>query len=112
MTTLTIASQPPPLRTDALGTIRVGNTRVSLDVVIMAFKAGASAEEIVHRFPTLDLGDVYAVIGFYLHNETAVDAYLAAQEQDADAIRKQIEARQHPDALRARLLSLRAQHEP
>ena len=109
MTTLTIAAQSPPLRTDIGGTMRIGNTRVSLDVVIAAFLAGASAEQITHRFPTLDLADVYTVIGFYLHNQEAVEAYLAAQEQEAEEIRKQIETRQQPDALRARLLALRAQ---
>ena len=112
MTTLTIASQTPPLQTDARVRFRVGSTRVSLDVVIAAFQAGASAEEITHRFPTLDLADVYTVIGFYLHNQEAVDAYLAAQEQEAvTRFRKQIETRQQPDALRARLLALRAQRQ-
>src|SRR5438046_2211471 len=109
--TLTITAQPPPLRTDARGTIRVANTRVSLDVVITAFLAGASDEEIAHRFHTLDLGDVYAAIAFYLHNQADVDAYLAEQQREADAIRQEIEARQHPDALRARLLELRAQRQ-
>src|SRR4051812_4406274 len=107
--TITITAQTPPLKTDGHGTIRVGNTRVSLDVVVAAFQSGASAEEIVQWFPTLDLGDVYAAIAYYLHNKDAVDAYLAEQEREAGEIRKRIEARQHPDTLRARLLELRAQ---
>ena len=107
--TLTISTPPVPLRVDAQGTVRVGNTRISLDVVVDAFKAGASAEEIGQEFPTLDLGDVYAALAFYLHNQAAVDTYLAEQEREAAEIRRQVEARQHPDPLRARLLALRAQ---
>jgi len=100
-----------PLRTDPSGTLRVGTTRVSLDVIVAAFNAGSSPEEIVHRFPTLDLGDVYAVIGYYLHNQAAVDRYLTEQQRDAATIRQDIEARQHPDPLRAKLLAARAQRD-
>ena len=107
--TLAITAQPVPLRADAQGTIRVGQTRVSLDLVVVAFQQGASAEEIVQAWPTLDLGDVYAVLAFYLHNQAAVDAYLTEQQREAEAIRQEITARQHPDPLRARLLALRGQ---
>ncbi len=106
---LAITTQPVPLRADAQGTIRVGQTRVSLDLVVAAFQQGASAEEIVQAWPTLDLGDVYAVLAFYLHNQAAVDSYLREQQREAEAIRQEITARQHPDPLRERLLALRAQ---
>jgi uncharacterized protein (DUF433 family) len=106
--TITMTPQQVPLRTDPQGTLRVGRTRVSLDIVLTAFQAGASPEEIVHQLPVLDLGDVYAVIAFYLHNQAAVEAYLVAEQQAAAAIRQEIEARQQPDPLRARLLALRA----
>ncbi|MDQ2809199.1 MAG: DUF433 domain-containing protein [Chloroflexota bacterium] len=109
--TLTVPTQMLPLQTDAAGTWRVGATRVSLDVVLAAFNAGIHPEEIVQRFPTLDLGDVYAIIGYYLHNQAFVDRYLAEQQAAADAIRRDIEARQHPDPLRAKLLAARAQHD-
>jgi len=107
--TLAITAQPVPLRADVQGTIRVGQTRVSLDLVVVAFQQGASAEEIVQAWPTLDLGDVYAVLAFYLHNQAAVDSYLTEQQREAEAIRQEITARQHPDPLRARLLALRQQ---
>jgi hypothetical protein len=51
---------PPPLRTDADGIVRIGGIRVPLETVVSAFDRGAAAEEIVMRFPTLDLSDVYA----------------------------------------------------
>ena len=35
-----------PLETDGDGVVRVGNTRVTLDTIIMALTDGATAEEI------------------------------------------------------------------
>src|SRR5690242_17883308 len=107
--TLAITAQPVPLHADAQGRIRVSQTRVSLDLVVAAFQPGASAEEIVQAWPTLDLGDVYAVLAFYLHNQATVDAYLTEQQQEAEAIHQEIMARRHPNPLRARLLALRGQ---
>jgi uncharacterized protein (DUF433 family) len=52
-----------PLEVDQDGTVRVGKTRVTLDTVIAAFTEGATAEEIVQQYPSLQLADVYHVIG-------------------------------------------------
>ena len=48
-------ARPPPLHEDGDGVFRVAGTRVSLDSVVIAFDMGATAEEIVHKYPTLDL---------------------------------------------------------
>ncbi len=58
----TINTEPVPLLTDKDGVVRVGGTRVTLDTVVAAFKEGATAEEIVQQYPSLELADVYAVI--------------------------------------------------
>src|SRR5690348_8395081 len=107
--TLTITAQPVPLRADKHGTIRVGNTRVSLEIVIAAFQDGASPEEIVQELPTLDLGDVYAVLAFYLHNQAAVDAYLQDQREATERVLEELDTRWKTDPLRARLLKYRAE---
>ncbi len=112
MTTLTIHAEPVPLRTDEYGAVRVGTSRVLLDVVVDEFKKGASAEAIAHNYPTLQLADVYAVIGYYLRHQDEVNAYLLAREKEADRLRQEIESKQ-PDRsnLRAKLLERRAQLE-
>lgn len=48
METLTITVVPVevPLAADARGVLRVGDTRVSLDIVVNCFAAGQSPEEI------------------------------------------------------------------
>jgi uncharacterized protein (DUF433 family) len=100
-----------PLRTDSEGVVRVGETRVTLDSVIGAFKNGSTSEEIVLQFPILELADVYAVIGFYLKNEMAVEEYLMRQIADAAKTLQQIEAQFPPAGLRQRLLQRRSSHQ-
>jgi uncharacterized protein (DUF433 family) len=104
---LVIEAPPVPLRTDEHGVMRVGATRVPLDTVVHAFNEGASAEEIVMSYPSLDLGDVYAVINYYLHNRTEVDAYLSQREAETARIRDENERRFPQEGIRARLLARR-----
>ena len=104
---LVIEAPPVPLRTDERGVLRVGKTRVPLDTVVYAFNQGASVEEIVMSYPTLDLGDVYAVVNYYLHNRTEVDSYLSLREAEASQIRAENEKRFPPNGIRARLLARR-----
>src|SRR5438093_3674215 len=103
-----LMAKPPPLRVDEDGTIRVGATRVTLDTVITAFSNGASAEEIVMKYPTLDLTDVYAVITYYRWHPDEVEAYLEQRRQQAAEIRQKMEALFPPQGVRERLLARRA----
>lgn len=105
---LTLQAEAPPLRKDADGVLRVGESRVLLDLVIRAFQDGATAETIVQRYSTLALSDVYAVIAYYLRHRSQVDEYLARGEEQGREVRSRIE-RQQGDLsdIRARLLGRR-----
>jgi uncharacterized protein (DUF433 family) len=104
-----IYTDAPPLRQDASGVLRVGQSRVLLELVIRAFQDGATAEAIVQRYPTTTLADIYAVIAYYLRHRQAIEAYLEAREQQAGTVRQQIEGRQGDlGALRRRLLGQQA----
>ena len=103
--TLAVVAEPAPLKTNADGVVRVGNTRVTLDTVIAVFKQGTTAEEIVYRYPSLRLADVYATIGCYLNHQQEVETYLQQRQQQAQEIRKMNEARFDPQGLRDRLLA-------
>ena len=96
-----------PLAEDAEGIVRVGNTRVMLETVIAAFSEGGTAEEIVQRYPSLHLADVYQVIGYYLRRSSDVDAYLQRRRDQIEAVRRQNEARFDPEGVRDRLLARR-----
>jgi uncharacterized protein (DUF433 family) len=102
----TVQSESPPLREDAAGAVRVGDSRVLLELVIRAFQDGATPETIVQRYSTLALPDVYAVIAYYLRHRNEVEGYLARREQEAEEVRERIEREQGDlSEIRARLLA-------
>lgn len=104
---ISLAAQTVPLRIDADGAVRVGATRVTLDTVVGAFTEGATAEEIVQRYPSLELADVYSVIGYCLRRTAEVDAYLRGRKEQAAAVQRENEARFDPQGIRDRLLARR-----
>jgi uncharacterized protein (DUF433 family) len=109
---LTIQTEAVPLRTDEYGVIRVGDSQVVLDIVIRAFNNGADPESIVHGYPTLNLGDVYAAIAYYLRHRKEVDEYLQSRRDEAERLRQEIEAKQPDRApLRNKLMARKAQME-
>ena len=57
--------------------LRVGKSRVLLELVIHAFQRGETPEGIVQCYTTLSLPDVYAVVSYYLANPGAIDGYLS-----------------------------------
>jgi len=95
-----------PLREDPPGIFRVGKSHVLLELVIDAFKAGATPEAIVQSFDTLNLADVYAVVSRYLADPGPFEDYLRKCNAAAEKTRHKIEAIQGPQAkLRAVLLA-------
>jgi len=78
---------PESLRIDSEGAIRIGLSRVTLDTLAAAFSSGATPEQIVIGYPTLDLADVYSAIAYILRNRDSVNKFLAAGEADAQAFR-------------------------
>jgi uncharacterized protein (DUF433 family) len=101
-------AEAPPLREDADGAVRVGGSRVLLELVIRAFRDGATPETIVQRYDTLALHDVYAVIAYYLRHPGEVEEYLARREQTAEEVQRRIEEQQGDlQDIRARLLARR-----
>jgi uncharacterized protein (DUF433 family) len=106
-----IVSEPAPLEFTTDGVIRIGKTRVTLDTVIAVFKQGTTAEEIVYRYPSLKLADVYATIAFYLNHQQEVEVYLQQRQQQAQEIRRMNEAKFDPQGLRDRLLARKAERE-
>jgi uncharacterized protein (DUF433 family) len=99
------ATTTVPLSTDEAGVLRVAGTRVSLDSVIFAFDEGATPEEIAQDFPTLDLADIYSVIGYYLQNRAEVEEYLKQRNVQREELKKEIESKFNSQGLRERLLA-------
>src|SRR5260221_3749282 len=83
-----------PLREEPPGVFRVGKSRVLLELVIRAFKAGATPEAIVQSYDTLNLPDVYAVVTHYLANPAPFEDYLQMRDEARHEMRRTIEAAQ------------------
>ncbi len=60
----------------------IAGTRIALDSIVGAFKAGESPETILRSFPMAGpLVRIYGAITFYLENRDKVEAYLKDQER-------------------------------
>lgn len=89
------------------GVLRIGDTRVSLDSVIIAFNQGSAPEQIIYDYDSLTLSEVYAAISYYLQHREEVDSYLAERaKQDAELLDAN-EARFNHKGLREKLLARR-----
>jgi len=97
----TVGTIPKPVRSVEGGTLRVGNTRVSLDSVVYAFNRGENAAEI----HTLSLAEIHGAISYYLHNKSAVDKYLERRRLEFEKLRAQDHAR--PDHISREMLLAR-----
>ncbi len=101
-------TEAPPLRRDADGAVRIGDSRVLLELVIFAFQCGDTPEAILQQYPSTNLADIYAVIAYYLRHRSEVEAYLADRESRAAEVRAKIDQRQGDQGdLRSRLLARR-----
>src|SRR5687768_1855904 len=101
-----LSSGPPSLRVDDGGAIRVGKSRISLDLIASQYENGMTPEDMVRAYDTLDLADVYAVIGFCLRHPAEVAAYLQRRAVEAEALERKIGS-ERPRISRAELLARR-----
>ena len=96
-----------PLETNEQGVIRVKGTRVSLDSILHAFNEGATAEEIVLRFPTCAIEDIYTILSWALNNPQFVTEYLGLQTAKRNPLEAEIKQDFTSSGLRERLLARR-----
>jgi uncharacterized protein (DUF433 family) len=89
---------------DEGGVVRVGKSRISLDLVVEQYENGMTPEDLVRAYDTLALADVHAVIAYYLQHRDEVRAYLKRRAEEAEALRAKIEA-ERPRVTREELLA-------
>src|SRR5205809_2590545 len=100
---LPLHADRPPLRVDEGGVVRVGNSRISLDLIVEQYENGMAPEDMVRAYDTLMLADVYAVMAYYLRHRDEVRAYLKRRAEEAAVLRAKIET-ERPRVSREELL--------
>ena len=63
--------------------IRLHGHRIGIEHIVFAFNRGETAEEILQRFPGLDLRAVYTFIAYYLTYREQVDKYVEQLERSS-----------------------------
>ena len=100
-----LTSAARPARVNASGVGLVGASRVTMASIVHAFRGGSEPSEIVDRFPSLSLADVYGAIAFYLANRERVDAALARLDAEAEVICARIKSSPGQQSLRRAYLA-------
>lgn len=101
---LVIENDRPPLHVDEGGAVRVGQTRISLDLIVEQYENGMTPEDIVRAYDTLELADVHGAIAYYLRHENEVRVYLKRRQEKAVALREKIET-ERPRVMREELVA-------
>jgi uncharacterized protein (DUF433 family) len=101
-----ISIQPDsvPLRIDEMGTIRIGGSRITLDLIVEQYGNGMTPEDMVRVYDTLLLPDVYGAIAYYLRHQGELDAYLQHRQEEANSLRAKVET-SHPPISREELVA-------
>lgn len=94
-----------PLEKNPQGVIRVAGTRVSLDSIMHAYNTGATAEEIVLRFPSCSLDKIYTILSWALNHPQIVSEYLAEQSLQKQQLEAEIKRSYPSTGVRERLLA-------
>jgi uncharacterized protein (DUF433 family) len=90
--------------------IRIKGTRVGIENILYEYiHRRRTAEEIVPRFYTVTLEQVYATILYYLHNKEAVTAYLEDWLEFGQRAREEQARNPTPGMLRLRQLKAERQ---
>ena len=85
------------------GSVRVRNSRVTLETIVARMQVGDTVE-IIHRgFPTVSVTQIKEILAWYFDNKADADEYLREEEAEAEEIRKRIESAPEYQAHRAEL---------
>jgi uncharacterized protein (DUF433 family) len=109
--TIALSVDPVPLRVDDIGVIRVGQSRITLDVLLQYWRMGMSAEDIARGLDTLELADVHGALAYYIRHRAEIDGYLSQRAEEAEELRQTIESanRVRLDSLKTRADAARVQ---
>lgn len=91
--------------------VQVKGHRLGLEHIVERYQEGYSAEQIAQEFPGVELKAIYAIIAYYLHNQTVVDAYVARSDAAAETRRHEWSANMPELSRRVRAIIAQRQQE-
>jgi uncharacterized protein (DUF433 family) len=74
------------------GGVRVRNSRVSLDTIIIRTQVGDTVERIHSGFPTVSVSQIKEILAWYFDNKADVDEYIRQGQEEAQRLRQWIES--------------------
>ena len=72
--------------------IRIKGHRIAIQHVLNKYRQGKGPDELLRRFPTLSMEEIYATILYYLANKEEVEVYLERERLMDEEAGKLIEA--------------------
>jgi uncharacterized protein (DUF433 family) len=85
--------------------IRLKGHRIGIETILLDYlELGLIPEEIVLRYPTLKLEEVYATMTYYWRNQAEVDVYLQAVIEHEERMQQEQENNPPPAVVRLREL--------
>ena len=85
------------------GSVRVRNSRVTLDTIVIQMQVGDTVAEIHEEFPTVSIMQIEEILRWYFDNKAQVDEFLEQNEAEAEEMRKEIESTPEHQAWHAEL---------
>jgi uncharacterized protein (DUF433 family) len=98
-----------PLHETSDGNIRVIGSRVTMPIVVGAYRMGDSPAYIQECYPTLTLDQINSIIAWYLKNRADVDEYIREVDEQVEELFREIESRPESIAFREKMRSFREQ---
>lgn len=74
------------------GAIRVRNSRVSLQTIVIRMQVGDTIERIHSGFPTVSVSQIKEILAWYKDNKAEADEYLQQVELEGQRLRQWIES--------------------
>jgi uncharacterized protein (DUF433 family) len=89
------------------GAIRVRNSRVTLETIVIRMQMGDTVERIHSGFPTVSISQIKDILAWYHDNKAEADEYLQQVEEEGERLRQWIESQpgykeRHEKLLRCR----------
>ena len=74
------------------GAVRVRNSRVTLETIVIRTQVGDTIEDIHRGFPTVSVSQIKEILAWYFDNKAEADEYLQQIEEESRKLRQWIES--------------------